>query len=67
MTSCPTVTDRRETLDARLSRAIDQHGFARGNDDPLRDFMATYFDKDDWNTRAQVIDFIERIIRKESR
>lgn len=55
---------RHEDWADRLSRAIDQRGFARGNDDPIRDFMETYFAQDDWNTRAQVADFLARIIRQ---
>jgi hypothetical protein len=47
-----------------LTNAIYQRGFSEpGEDDPLRDFMATYFEHDDEVTRSQVIDFIDRIIR----
>ena len=45
-------------------RAAYVRGFApTGVDDPLRDFMATYFDHDDDNTREHVIDFLDRIVR----
>jgi hypothetical protein len=50
-----------------LTNAIYQRGFSEpGEDDPLRDFMATYFEHDDEVTRSQVIDFIDRIIRLSS-
>lgn len=33
-------------------------------DDPLRDFYATYFARDDDTTRAQVMDFLDRIVAR---
>ena len=37
-------------------------GFSEfGEDDPRRDFMATYFDRDDDVTRGMVEDYLDRI------
>lgn len=49
-------------LDELLTRALVERGFSGPwEDNPVRDFMATYFDHDDDVTRGMVIDFLERI------
>jgi hypothetical protein len=50
----------RESADALWTRTFSEHGV----DDPLRDFLATYFARDDDATRQQVMDFLDRIVAR---